>query len=112
VLQAALYATGSIVVQCTLGDTFTIALNGGSTTGTITNREMVIQGGGSSVVHYGLYTSASYATTWGDGVTGGSTVGAATTGANQTFVVYGQVPAQSTPTAGAYADTVTATITY
>ncbi len=112
VLQASLYATGSIVVQCTLGDTLSIALNGGSTTGVITNREMLIQGGGTSVVHYGLFTSASYATTWGDGITGGSTVGGSTTGANQTFVVYGQVPAQSTPTAGAYADTVTATITY
>jgi outer membrane usher protein len=33
-------------------------------------------------------------------------------GASQPFTVYGRVPPQTTPTPGAYSDTVTVTVTY
>jgi spore coat protein U-like protein len=48
---------------------------------------------------------------WGQTV-GTDTVSSTGTGAVQSFTVYGQVPAQSTPAPGAYSDTITVTVTY
>lgn len=112
VLATALFATGAVTAQCTLNDNYTIALNAGTTVGaTLADRQMTIAGGG-SVAHYQLYTSSGYSAIWGDGTPGTSTLGGSGNGSNQTYVVYGQVPVQSTPKPGSYSDTVTATITY
>ena len=39
-------------------------------------------------------------------------VGATGSGVSQSFTVYGRVPAQSTPAAGSYTDTIKVTVTY
>ena len=97
--------------QCTAGDSYSIALNSGTTTGaTITDRLM--RSGGGSVVRYQLYTASNYSAVWGDGSSGTSTVSAVGTGSVQTYTVYGMVGVQSTPAPGTYTDVITATITY
>jgi spore coat protein U-like protein len=110
VLSAALFATGAVTAQCTLADNYSIALNAGASA-SLTDRQMILAGG-SAVAHYQLYTSSSYGSIWGDGTSGTSTVTGTGNGGNQTYVVYAEVPAQTTPTPGAYADTITATVTY
>jgi spore coat protein U-like protein len=45
-------------------------------------------------------------------MTGGALVSATGNGADQTFTIYGRVPAQTTPAPGTYTDTVTVTVTY
>ncbi len=110
VLGGTLTASGSITAQCTSGDSYSIALNAGSGSGaSFANRTMSGPGNG---VLYHLYSNASDSTVWGDGTGGSSAVTGVGTGGNQNYTVYGVVPAQATPTPGAYSDTVTATVTY
>ncbi|MCA8296192.1 spore coat U domain-containing protein [Burkholderia sp. AU30198] len=110
VLASALTATGTINAQCTNGDAFEIALNGGAS-GNVTARTMLRSGGGGSV-GYQLYLNSGMSTIWGDG-TGGTTMATGTgSGVTQALTVYGQVPAQTTPAPGSYSDTITATISF
>jgi spore coat protein U-like protein len=112
VINSALTATGTITAQCTYGDTYSIALNGGSSSGaTVTARAMTLSTG-TATVAYGLYTDPARTTTWGDGTGGTGTGGGTANGSNQSYTVYGQVPVQRTPVPGSYIDTVTATISY
>lgn len=109
--------TGSVTVNCTPGDSLTIALDAGSHAAS-GQRQMV---NGSNFATYNLYqpTSAgnaesSPAIAWGDGGTtnSGSTFSTTGTGSNQVFKVYGQVPSGQTLYSGNYADAVTVTLTY
>lgn len=110
VLSNTLSATGAITAQCTNGDAWKIALNGGSS-GNVAARQMQRSGGG-GVINYGLYTDAGHSTLWGDGTAGSSTATGVGTGTSQVVTVYGAVPAQSTPAPGNYSDTITATISF
>jgi spore coat protein U-like protein len=111
VLTAALFANGAVTAQCTPSDSYSIALSAGTTAGASLSDRRMVGMTSSAIVHYQLYTSGSYATIWGDGVTG-STVGGTGNGSNQVYQVFGQVAAQATPKPDTYNDTVTATITY
>ncbi|WP_232343216.1 spore coat U domain-containing protein [Burkholderia pseudomallei] len=110
VIQGALTATGTISAQCTNGDAFRIALNGGAS-GNVAARAMQRTGGGGAV-NYQLYLDAAHSTIWGDGTAGTSTATGTGSGLSQSLTVYGQVPAQTTPAPGTYSDTITATITF
>ncbi|MDN7971066.1 spore coat U domain-containing protein [Burkholderia multivorans] len=110
VLSTPLSATGSISAQCTNGDAWKIALNGGGS-GNVAARQMQRSGGGGSIA-YGLYTDAAHSIAWGDGSAGTSTVTGVGTGNAQVVTVYGAVPAQTTPAPGNYSDTITATISF
>ncbi len=57
-----------------------------------------------------LYKDGGHAQPWGQG--GGLDVSSTGTGADQDYVVYGQVPPQTTPSPGLYQDTVVAGVTY
>jgi spore coat protein U-like protein len=110
VLTGAVTANGTITARCTSGDSYSIALNKGTTSGgSIADRQMA--GSGSAVVHYQLYTGSGYTTIWGDGTTG-STNGGTGSGTNQNYTVYGRVQAQTTPAPNTYSDTITVTVTY
>lgn len=112
VLTTARTATGAITARCTNGASFTIALNAGTGAGaTVANRRMT-RGGGTQQVQYRLFLDSGRTQPWGDGTAGTTRASSTGTGAAQSFTIYGLVPAQPTPLAGAYADTVTATITY
>ena len=111
-LGGVLHANGSVSVTCTMSDNYTITLGTGSTSGaSLTDRRM--QGPGGNVAHYELYTSSSYGTVWGDGVTGGTgNVTGVGTATQQTYTVYGQVQSQNTPAVGSYTDAVIVTVNY
>ena len=111
VLSSAISATGIITAACTNTDSYTIALNQGTTTGaSLADRQMASSG--SAVVHYQLYTNSGHSTIWGDGTSGTSTSGGTGTGSNQNYTVYGLVSPQTTPAPNLYSDTVTVTVSY
>ena len=102
---------GNISVTCTTGATYNIGLDAGanpSTAGDINTRRMASSG---QYVAYQLYSNAGHSTAWGNTI-GGNTVASTGTGSAQSWPVYGQVPAQTTPAAGTYTDTVQVTVTY
>jgi spore coat protein U-like protein len=109
-LSHALNATASITAQCTNGDAYRIALNGG-TTANVAARQMTRSGGGGAV-NYQLYVDAGLTTTWGDGTAGTTQATGTGTGNSQVLTVHGVVPAQTTPAPGTYTDTITATISF
>jgi spore coat protein U-like protein len=109
VLTVATNQTGAIQVQCTNTSPFNIGLNSGTAPGaTVTTRQMT---NGVATVNYSLYSDSGRTTNWGNTV-GTDTVSGTGNGTSQSFTVYGQVPAQPTPAAGAYTDTITVTVTY
>lgn len=99
--------TGSIRVKCVSGLSYKILLDGGSS-GVVTNRKMVNTTNSSANVLYNLYTNQPGGTIW-DNTTGLSDTG---NGADQWHTVYGRVPAQATPVAGIYLDTVNVTVSW
>ena len=108
-------ATSTISVRCTSGTNFRVGLDAGATGGaTVTTRAML---NGANQLAYSLFRDAGRSQNWGlvapDDVTG---VGAGVAPANAVaLTVYGRivdsVSNQAVP-AGAYADTVTVTVTY
>ncbi|PWT89334.1 MAG: spore coat protein U [Proteobacteria bacterium] len=109
VLTAAVTQSSTIQIQCTNTTPYTIALDAGTGSGaTVGTRKMT---NGSATINYSLYTDSNYNTVWGN-TPGTDAVGATGNGANQSYVIYGQVPAQTTPKANAYSDTITITVAY
>ena len=105
----------SISVKCTKNTPYTIALNGGTTTGgTIAQRLMA---SGANTLQYNLFTTAAFAQVFGDGSGTSKTVagtGAGVATANA-VTVFGQLPDNATNQAavpGNYTDTITVTVTY
>lgn len=110
VISANIDVTSAVVVQCTSGVPYNLALGNGNGSGaSVTNRLMT--GPGGATIGYQLYTTAARNAVWGSTV-GTNTQTGTGNGAAQTFTVYGRVPAQTTPAAGAYSDIVAATLTY
>jgi len=110
----ALSANTTVNVKCTKGTGFTVALNGGSTTGgTITQRLMT---NGTDTLQYNLYTTAAFATVFGDGTTGATVPGSGTGLATAVAVtVFGNLPDNATNqgvSTGAYSDLINVTVTY
>ncbi len=106
-LTANVDSTSTITVTCTSGATYDVGLSGGGS-GDINARVMT---NGGNQVGYQLYSDSGRQTVWGDTV-GTNTVSNTGSGTAQTYTVYGRVPAQTTPPAGTYNDTVTVTVTY
>lgn len=109
VLDATIDQTSSFDVQCTTGTGYTLSLDGGNgASGTTTTRTME---NGGDAINYTLWKDAGRTQNWGDA--GGEIVtGLTGNGAIQPYTVYGRVPAQTTPAAATYTDTVTITVTY
>lgn len=111
-LNAAVTASSAITLNCTNQSPWTLALSAGGGSGATVANRLLTRSGGTETVGYGLYTSSAFTTVWGDGTAGTSTVAGTGTGASQISTVYGRVPAQVTPRAGAYSDTIIVTVTY
>lgn len=103
-------ATATLSVTCTASLAYTIALDGGTTTSSVSGRAM--NDGASHTLSYGLYTSGAYSTVWGDGTGGTATVPGTGTGTAQSVTVYGRIPAAQFVAAGNYSDRVTVTVNY
>ncbi|HEX7817201.1 spore coat U domain-containing protein [Dyella sp.] len=106
VLDGVVDSTTTVHTQCTNGTSYQIGLdNGRNASGT---RRMA---GGGEFINYELYKDASRSTRWGN-TYGADTVAATGNGAVQNVTVYGRVPAQTTPGAGTYSDTITVSVYY
>ena len=104
----------TITATCTLSAPYTIALNNGTGTGAnyttgASGRQMTLIAG-SSTIGYNLYQDSAYANVWGNAST--ALFSGTGTGLPQFYTVYGRIPAQQVAGAGAYLDTITATLTF
>ncbi|HEX5961991.1 MAG TPA: spore coat U domain-containing protein [Rhodanobacteraceae bacterium] len=106
-LATAVNNTSTLTVTCTSGAAYNIGLDGGGS-GNINARVM---NNGGNTIGYQLYSDSGRTTVWGNTI-GTDTLASTGTGSAQSFTVYGQVPAQATPPAGVYNDTVNVTVTY
>lgn len=107
-------ATGSVVVTCTGGVPYTIALGAGQTGGTVTTRRMEETGPGTSSLDYFINRSncgTALCDNWGE-TNGTDTVNSTGTGAAQSIPAYGVIPANQSGVAGVYSDVVQITVTF
>lgn len=101
--------TSAVSVTCTNTTTYNLGLSAGLATGaTVSNRSMT---GGAVLLNYALYRDSSRTLNWGVTI-GTDTLAGTGNGSVQPLTVYGQLPAGQFVTPGAYADTITATVTY
>lgn len=108
-LTSATQSASTIGVQCASGVSYNVGLDGGLNSGNNTNaRKMVL---GANSVAYQLYRDSNRTQVWGNTV-GTDTVAGTGNGSIQNLTVYGNVPAQTTPPAGTYQDTVVVSVTY
>jgi spore coat protein U-like protein len=109
VLSTVVAASGSVTPTCTNTTPYTISLDQGAGSGaSVAARKMT--GPASATVTYSLYQDAAFSTVWGN--TAGAYVSGTGNGSAQPLVVYGRVPAQSSPAPGAYADVVNVTVAF
>lgn len=106
-LLASVDQTATITVTCTTNAPYNVGLNGGGG-GAINARRMI---NGADTVAYQLYSNAARTIVWGNTVNT-DTVPGTGNGLAQALTVYGRVPAQTTPPAAVYTDSVTVAVTY
>ncbi|ANJ75698.1 spore coat U domain-containing protein [Ralstonia insidiosa] len=110
VLSANVDQTTSLSVTCSTAAPYNVGLDAGTTTGS-TVAARLLAGSGGATVGFQLYSDSAHTQVWGNTI-GTNTVTGTGTGTAQTLTVYGRVPQQSTPAAGTYTSTITATITF
>jgi spore coat protein U-like protein len=103
-------ATSTVTVTCTNTTPYNVGLNAGTFAGaTVSTRRMT--GADANGLAYSLSQDASRTVNWGNTV-GTDTVSGTGNGGAQALTVYGRVPANQFIAPGAYADTITATVTF
>lgn len=111
----AVNANTTINVKCTKGTGFTVALDKGTTAGGAISQRLMTAGG-ADTLQYNLYTTAAFASVFGDGTTGVTQPGTGTgLASNVAVTVYGNLPDNANNqgvTPAAYADTIGVTVTY
>ncbi|HBO4635660.1 spore coat U domain-containing protein [Pseudomonas aeruginosa] len=100
---------GSIRVRCVSGQTYAITLDGGLY-GSVATRRMANIANTALTLTYNLYSDRPGGIVW-DNTTGVAATGNGN-GNDQWYPIYGLVPAQTTPVAGTYRDTVNVTISW
>lgn len=110
----AIRTTGSIMVNCTSGTTYSISLStGGATGATVNARAMTCSSCTPSTLGYQLFSDATYTVNWGNAASG-TALNKTGTGNSQTATIYGQIPALEAFYAGSggsnYNDSVLVTI--
>lgn len=109
---ADLTGSGTVTVTCTSGSAATVTLGqganaAGGSTDAVPLRQMA---SGAERLAYTLYSDAPRSVVWGN--TAGTDVDHVGTGAAANLTVYGSVAAAQNVPAGAYADTVVATVNF
>lgn len=107
-LATAVTSTATISLDCTNGTIYKLKLDNGTASPTPGQRRMSPGGGPPGVIAYELRHTGPNGPLW----YGNEAVGGRSTGAPVSITVYGRVPAQPTPPAGTYTDTVTVTVEY
>lgn len=105
-------ATTTISVTCSNTTAYNVGLDAGTgPTATVTSRKMKI-GATTDTLNYSLFRDSARTTNWGNTV-GTDTVAGTGMGLAQSLTVFGRIPSgQQTAKVGAYADTITVTVTY
>lgn len=102
-------AASTITATCTNGVPYGIGLNAGVGAGaSVSDRKMT--GPSASLLDYAIYSDAGRTTIWEN--TGGAVVSDTGDGTGQVIDVYGRIPNSQAVISGAYADTITVTITF
>jgi spore coat protein U-like protein len=110
VISANIDAQSTITVLCTNTTPYNIGLNVGNGAGaTVAARKMT--GPAAATVTYSAFRDAARTLVWGQTI-GTDTVAATGNGSSQPVTVFGRVPPQTTPAAGAYSDILTVTVTF
>ena len=106
---ANLDGTGTVTVACTKGTTATVGLGLGLNASGSTRR---MSDGSGNFLTYEMYQDSGHTTVWGNA--GGALLSpaAAPSKAARNFTVYGQVAGNQDAAAGAYSDTVVATVNF
>ncbi len=103
-------SSSTLSVTCTKNTDFNVGLSAGTASGaTVTQRRM--SGPGSGQMNYALYRNSARTLNWGE-TTFVDTMPGRGTGGKVSMTVYGRISARAPVAAGAYTDTITATITY
>jgi len=103
-------STSAVSVTCTNTTPYNVGLSAGLATGaTVTTRSMT--GPAAALLGYALFSDSARTVNWGQTI-GTDTVTGTGNGAAQAITVYGQAAASQYVAPGAYADTITATVTY
>ena len=105
-LAAALTATAQVSVSCNAAIPLAVALDNGATGTGPTNRLMTA---GSQSIQYGIYKDSAHSQPWGNTAGVNTATG---TGPAATLTAYGQVPTQTGPAPGSYADVIGVMVTY
>ena len=108
---AAIDVAGSMSPACTTGTTYSISLDAGVGAGANAGTRKLTGPVGASLA-YGIYADAARTTAWGDGSFGTVLQTGVGNGTVATLQMYGRIPASQNAPAGAYADTITVTVTY
>lgn len=100
-------ASATLAVICTATSPYTIGLNQGTTTGGTQSARLLYNTISGTTLAYSLYTDSGHSSPWTS-----NTVSGTGTGLSQIVNVYGTIAAGLQAAPGAYADTVTATLSY
>ena len=101
--------TGTVIVACTKGAVATVGLGLGSN---VTGSTRRLKDPGTNYLTYELYRDAGRTSVWGDAGAALLSPGAAPSKTARTFTVYGRIPQNQDIPAGAYTDTVVATVNF
>lgn len=107
VLNTPTLSQSAMRVRCTPNTNYSIALNNGSTGTSPTDRRMIFEG---RSIQYGLYLDVARLSPWGTAP--GTRRQGTGSGQQANYTIYGLVPAQTTPPAGIYRDTIVVTVEY
>ena len=88
--SATVQATGSIQVTCNNNTPYTVSLDSGQHSLSVSNR-MLLRNSDQATLGYQLFSNASYTTNWGNSA-GTNWLTATGTGGQQTWPVYAQIP--------------------
>ncbi len=100
-------ASATLAVVCTATSPYTIGLNQGTTTGATQSARLLYNLTSGTTLAYSLYTDSGHSSPWTT-----NTVSGTGNGLSQVVTVYGTIAAGLQAAPGAYADVVTATLSY
>jgi spore coat protein U-like protein len=100
---------GAVTIACTKGTSANIGLGLGANASGSTRR---MKDGGSNTINYELYRDTSRTTVWGNASGSWLSPAAAPDKSPRTFTVYGRISSGQDVPAGAYNDTVVATVNF
>jgi spore coat protein U-like protein len=101
-------ASSTVTVTCTNTTPYDVGLDKGLNGASVTARQMK---SGTTMLNYAIFSDTGRSTNWGSTI-GTDAVHGTGSGSSQTLNVYGRISASQYVTPGAYADTITATLSY